>query len=302
MVGLCSSAAVAVSTSLQHQASGGTPRTLRGCARHVSYLLRQPRWLAGQALSLCAFGMHAVALQLGALAVVQPVVVSGIVFAVPVRALLGGRLPQPVEFRAVLITAIGLATFLVASRPEGGEHLARDGRGALAFTCIGLACAALTHFLAGNHQEAPRRAALFGVTSGILFGLMAGLLKLVVVLVQDDGVAAALLAWPMWALVFAGVAGTVVNQRAYRTAALSASMPVLNVVDVVVALGFGHAVFHEIPGHSPTAIVAELIALGCVAFGLRTLTARDHAPGPPPRPSVLAPSSDIQEQPPARSF
>lgn len=274
MVGLCSAAAVAVSTSLQHHASGGASRTVRRYDHQLVYLLRQPRWLAGQALSLCSFGLHAMALKLGALAVVQPVVVSGIVFAVPVRALLSGRLPRAVEVRAVLLTAIGLATFLVASRPAGTERQGWDGREALAFTAAGLACAALTHSLASSRKAAPRRAALLGVTSGILFGLMAGLLKLCVATAQEDGAITALLEWPIWALVLSGVAGTVVNQRAYRTAALSASMPILNVVDVMVALGFGLAVFREVPGHSPAALVAELVALGCVVSGLRTLTTR----------------------------
>jgi hypothetical protein len=62
-----------------------------------------------------------------------------------------------------------------------------------------------------------------------------------------------------------------VNQRAYRVGALSASMPILNIVDVLVALAFGVVVFREIPAHSLTAVPVELAALACAALGLRRL-------------------------------
>jgi glucose uptake protein GlcU len=41
------------------------------------------------------------------------------------------------------------------------------------------------------------------------------------------------------------------NQRAYQIAPLSFSMPVVNVVDIVVAILFGVLVFGEAPAHSP---------------------------------------------------
>ena len=48
----------------------------------LSYLMRQPLWLLGQFLAVCAFALHASALNAGPIAVVQPIVVSGIVWAV----------------------------------------------------------------------------------------------------------------------------------------------------------------------------------------------------------------------------
>ena len=62
--------------------------------------------------------------------------------------------------------------------------------------------------------------------------------------------------------------GTSFNQRAYRIAALSASMPVRRVVEVIVALTLGAVLFGEAPAHSPAAVLAQLAALGCIATGL----------------------------------
>src|SRR3954451_24535573 len=117
---LCSAATFALSTSVQHQAASGAPESVTGLAGLLGYLVRRPLWLLGQLLATCAFAFRASALHAGPIAVVQPIVVSGIVWAVPARAAISRRLPSITELRAVAITAFGLAVFLVASDPTAG--------------------------------------------------------------------------------------------------------------------------------------------------------------------------------------
>ncbi len=62
-------------------------------------------------------------------------------------------------------------------------------------------------------------------------------------------------------------------------------MPVLNVVDCLVALWFGYVVFHEVPRHSPGVLVIEGLALVAMLVGLWILT-RDTAE------SALEPEAD----------
>jgi drug/metabolite transporter (DMT)-like permease len=296
---MCSAAGFATSTALQHQAAGAAPAAVQGSGRLFRHLLRRPWWVAGQAVGLLSFGLHALALRSGALALVQPVVVSGVVFAVPVRAALDRRRPRTAELLAVAVSAIGLAAFLVVSRPTAGTHLPRGGWIAVVFTVGGVACAALTHCLGGRCRSGPQRASLYGVTSGILFGLVAGLLKLTVARVQDRGVVGLPTCWPAWALVLTGLAAVAVNQRAYRVGALSASMPILNIVDVLVALAFGVVVFREIPAHSLTAVPVELAALACAALGLRRLgTESNRVPArqPPTRSAAVTAASSPRSE------
>ena len=78
------------------------------------------------------------------------------------------------------------------------------------------------------------------------------------------------------ALAGAGILGTAINQRAYQIAPLAFSMPVVNVVGVLVAIVFGAFVFGEVPGHSPGGMVVQLLGLGVLAVG----PARDRAARP----------------------
>jgi predicted MFS family arabinose efflux permease len=84
----------------------------------------------------------------------------------------------------------------------------------------------------------------------------------------DGGVVRLLTVWPTWALVVVGGAGVLGNQLAYRADRLSASMPVLNIVDGLVALAFGYIIFAEVPRHTPAYLGVEIVALCCVAVGL----------------------------------
>jgi hypothetical protein len=131
-------------------------------------------------------------------------------------------------------------------------------------------------------QTTALRAGLYGVTAGILFGLVATLVKLSLARLHEGGFASLVTGWSMWALIVLGLSGVATNQRAYRVGALSASNPILNIVNVIVALTCGVIIFDEIPSHSVPAVAAQLVALACMAVGLAQLSAHADLDVPTP--------------------
>ena len=284
---LLSAATFAISTSVQHQAAEKAPESAQGIFALLAYLIRRPPWLLGQLLATAAFVLHASALHSGPIAVVQPIVVSGIVWAVPARAAIVRRLPSLSELRAVLVTALGLAVFLVASDPTAGED-ASLGLSTLTLVGVGVLVAITANIVAERVTGDPRRKAFFlGVVAGVLFGLVAGFVKLALQELNDGGMSALLTAWPTYAVILAGAGGVLTNQRAYRTAGLSASMPVLNIVNGMTSLVFGFTVFSEVPRHSPLFLVIEAGALGCMAAGLWMLVRFEEAHQQRPVPDAV---------------
>jgi hypothetical protein len=286
ILALLSASFFAISSSVQHQAAEGAPASATGLLGLLGYLVRRPEWLVGQFLATCAFALHASALHAGPIAVVQPIVVSGIVWAVPARAALSRRMPSLGELRAVLITAAGLAIFLVASDPTKGED-AGLGFGTIGLVLVGAVVAAAANLTASRIRDDPRRKAFFlGVVGGVLFGLVAGMLKLALQELNRGGLDAMLTAWPTYGLLVAGAGGVLTNQRAYRTAGLSASMPALNIVNGLTSLTIGFTVFAEVPRHSPLFLVIEAAALACMAVGLWMLIQLEEAhQSPVPEPA-----------------
>lgn len=277
VVALCvaalSAVGFAVSNALQHHANTALDDDLSRPGI-LAALLRQPWWVLGQLLALTAFSLHALALHLGLLVLVQPVVVSGIVLAVPIRAALERRLPSWAEVGTVTLTAGGLALFLVASRPLAAQTASPIV--AMGVTAVGIVLAFGAARWAGRRRGVPQ-AAGYGLGAGVLFGLTAGLVKLAGVDAAAAGggfvghLTALLTAWPAWAVVAVGVTGVVLNQRSYRAGPLSASMPLLNTVNVLIAIMFGVLVFGEVPDHNATALVGEAAAITLMVIGLRRL-------------------------------
>jgi drug/metabolite transporter (DMT)-like permease len=297
LLALACATTFAVSTSVQHQAAEAAPESASGLLGLLAYLIRRPLWLLGQLLATCAFVLHALALHAGALALVQPIVVSGIVWAVPARAAMNRQMPAWSEIRAVVLTASGLAVFLVASSPTQGA-VADRGWSSLLVALGAVVLALLATLIAENRRHRPRQKGFFlGVTAGLLFGLVAGLLKMSLEAFSRGGLHLVLTSWPAWGLLLAGAGGVLTNQRAYRVTALSASMPVLNIVNVLTALTFGYTVFHEVPRHSPLMIALEVIALSAVSIGLWLLVNLEEGAGLLPSIATSTSSDKPAEQP-----
>lgn len=275
VVAAASAVGFAVSSSLQHRANEHLVATHRG-GSHLRALLRRPWWLVGQVLALVSFGLHAVALRLGPLVVVQPVVVSGIVLAVPVRAALERRVPAAREVGMVALTTAGLALFLVSSAPTVPDRAPRT------VTAAVVAAAGFVAAVVGARLVVRRsggvRAHGYGAAAGVLFGITAGLVKLATTMAASgSGLGGQL--WALltaWAVVVVGLTGVSLNQRAYRSGPLSASMPLLNIVDVLVAIGFGVVVFHERPSTGVVAVLGQVVGIVVILIGLRG-AARTHA-------------------------
>ncbi len=272
IIALSAACGFAMSNALQHRAAGGVPRDTSSAGRVLLHLARNPWWVVGTSLSFVGMLLHATALRWGSIAFVQPLLLMGVVLAIPLRAAMERSLPRVAEIRAVAITVAGLATFLSSVTLAPGEASPRRGV-AIAMTATGLALA-MAAAAAGRRWCGGRdrlHAGLLGATAGCLFGVSAGMLKLIGADLGEPQVRVGLLVVLLGALVGVGLLGTAINQRAYQIAPLAFSMPVVNVTGVLVAIAFGAAVFGEVPGHSSGGWVVQLFGLGTLALGLRDI-------------------------------
>ena len=91
-----------------------------GGIRLVVRLARKPIWLAGLGADALGYGLQAAALGVGELLVVQPVLTSGILFALPVSAWWSGRRLGRTDFAWACTLAVGLTVFLLLAGTDGG--------------------------------------------------------------------------------------------------------------------------------------------------------------------------------------
>jgi drug/metabolite transporter (DMT)-like permease len=226
-----------------------------GGVRLVLRLARKPIWLAGLGADGIGYCFQAAALGVGELLVVQPVLTSGILFALPVGAWWSGRKLGRADFGWACALAVGLTVFLLLAGTDGGKDRAS--------TTAWLVCAAVTVpvvvgcIAVAVRSVGTRRAVLFAFTTGVIFGLTAALTKSSVVLVHEHGFGA-LTFWEPYALVLLGALGFVINQRAFQAGSLTASLPTLTVVEPVAAAIVGVTMLDET---LPTSGVLDWIAV-----------------------------------------
>lgn len=264
-VALASAVAAGWSTALMHYGASGAERGARAAAlaRHV---LAEWRWRLGVAASLLGLALHAVALHLGSLTLVQPLAVTALFFAMVFRDLLDHRAPPR---RTVVwggVTAVGLGLFLVGAGPTGGEDQP-DGRSAALL--LGLGTAGVLVALRAATRFPAYAGLLLGTAGGIVFGLMAGAIKSTTsVWSAGDEL---LMSWPLYAMVVVGLTGFLLNQHIYNRTRLPESLPMLNLVNPLVALTFGVVVFAERPSGSLLSFVLECVGLAVVLTGIFVL-------------------------------
>src|ERR1700750_1811466 len=106
----------AVNLMTQHSASVGAPKREKGW-RLVAYLFRQPLWLLGWVAAVGAFVFPALALHNGQLSVVQPLLVTELVFVLVLRRVWIHQEVAAAAWKAVVVVCVTLAVFLAVAEP-----------------------------------------------------------------------------------------------------------------------------------------------------------------------------------------
>jgi hypothetical protein len=282
----------AVSSSLQHRVAGQVPVSIEGGLTLLRYLASKPTWNLGILLGALSFSLHATALHYGAIAVVQPIMACGVIFAVPVRAWLEHERPAKGEGRSVSIAVVGLIVFLSVTETDPNVHGIHTSM-VIVFDAVGLLLAVGLVRLADRVSLGRQKAQCLGAATGIVFAMVAGMLKVLTECFNSYGV----LSWQVFAalgfVAGCGLTGTILNNRAYRVAPLSMSMPVVNIVNVLISGMFGWWALGAAPSGSWFAVLVQAFGLVIMWFGVREIAraheAAEAASGQREGPAVIQP-------------
>lgn len=226
-------------------------------------LAGQRMWLLGTIALLIGYAFQAGALDRGRLAVIQPLLVTTVVFALPLGWLLTNQHVGRREAGGAAVILLGLGLFALFGDPAGGKENAPGDEWAIAIVVLGAICAGLLVF--GRNAGLKMKAAVYGTVAGVLFGLSASLTKPTVEFLHE-GLGVMLSHWECYALAVAGVLGFVLQQVSLGTGHLAPSVATVSVANPVVSVLLGIALLDERlshPGwHVLVAVAGLVVALG----------------------------------------
>lgn len=265
VLSLASAASYGLAAVLQHQAAVREPPELSLRAGLLVNLAHRPLWLLGNALDGIGYLFQFLALRRGSLALVEPLLVLSLVFALPVAAWLEHRRASAADVASTGMIAAGLALFLGVARPGIGHPHASGAAWAILTGAIALACGAMVLGARGGSRR--RAAVLLAAGSGTSFGYVAALTERTGHLL-DAGVVHTLTTWAPYALLVGGVGALLLTQSAFHAGALRLSLPTLTVAQPLVAVAIGLGFFGERVDSRGIAPVLELLGLVLVTVGV----------------------------------
>lgn len=252
--------------ALQHRSATGAPGRHFLRPRLLGHLLTRPLWLAGTVFAGAGLLLHVLALDLGPLTVVQPLLVTSLVFGLLVAAWLDRRRLLAREVGWALATVIGLAAFLLVARPGPPQHAVDLDDPGLVLLPVA-AFVGLT--VAWSRRGSPwRRALALGVATGACFGVLAALVKVIIDEFDAGNLATVALSWPLYTLLAVGALGLLLNMSAFQVGPLGASLAAITIVDPVVSVALGVAGFGERLAATPADVAAEVAALLLMSVGV----------------------------------
>ena len=235
----------------------------------VLTLIRRPLWWAGTAAAVAGYVFQALALANGSLLLVQPILVSALLFALPMSAHLAHRRVTRGEWAWALLLTLSLAVFVVLAKTRPGDYeasLATSAVVALVCTAAVAACVIVAVRTMGW-----RRAVLLAVAVGVLFGVVAVLTKLVMHLLIHDGLRSVLTTPVLYLLVVLGIVAVILQQSSFHAGSLQTSVPTMLVLEPVIAVVLGAVVLGEhliVDGVKAVALTVAVAAMAAATVAL----------------------------------
>jgi drug/metabolite transporter (DMT)-like permease len=242
--------------------------------KSIALLAGQRMWLLGTLALLTGYVLQAAALDRGRLAIIQPLLVTTVVFALPLGYFLTNQHITRRQVGGALVILVGLAAFALFGDPAGGRDSAPFWEWAIVFVVVGAACGVLLAF--GARGGPSTRAAVYGTASGMLFGLSAALTKPTVELLHE-GIGVMLEHWEPYALAFAGILGFVLQQVSLGTGRLAPSVATVSVANPVVGIAIGVALLEERLSRPAWHIVVAVIGLVLALVGAVVISISQEA-------------------------
>jgi drug/metabolite transporter (DMT)-like permease len=273
---LVGAASFGLASALQQRAVKQVP--VRGALnpRLVPELVRRPNWLLATLAVGLGLALQVVALAFAPLALVQPLLVTGVLFGTLFASRLAGMRPDRQILLGATAAVAGLAAFLVLARPQGGVTVL-PGLSTILPLALGLVAAVAVCLMVavGSRFSGSAHVVALAIATGICYGVTAGLMKVVTGVIRTGGVLAVFSEPAFYVVCVVGPAGFLLSQYTFQQGALIApALAVITIVDPLVGIAIGVAWLGEHLDNSPPVVAGQAIAAVVLVAGVAVLARR----------------------------
>ena len=277
----------ALAATLQQKGALDLPTISLADPRSLVRLAGQTMWLFGTLALFTGYLFQAGALDRGRLSIIQPLLVTTVVFALPLGYFLTRQHVGRREVIGAVVIIVGLGLFVYFGDPAGGNENAPNSEWAIAIGLFSVLSVLL--LVLGSGGSLSMKAAVYGTVAGILFGLSSSLTKPTLDYLHES-VETMLSHWQPYALAVAGMLGFVLQQVSLGTGRLAPSVATVSVANPVVGILIGILLLDERLSRPGWHVVLAVLGLGLALVGAVVISLAREATKqevPAPEGSVL---------------
>ncbi|ARF54565.1 DMT family transporter [Streptomyces gilvosporeus] len=276
---------------LQQEAAQYAPQKDYLSLRLLLDLVRMPRWLAGIALMVTGMALGALALGMGDITLVEPLLATNLLFAMALARRLSGQRLGRSGWAGLWLLAGGVTAFIVAGQPHGGAgETGRPAQWLIMGLVLGTALV-LAAVAKRERTHVSLEAALLGVAAGLLYGLQDALTRISGERFGQGGWGGLLSTWHPYAIVVLGVTALVMVQSAFETAPLRLSLPALTAAQPLAGIACGVGFLGDQLRVTTGALAWEAAGIAAVVAGIVLIGSH---PAMPPGAGKADPVRELQ--------
>ena len=249
--------------------------------RLVWHLMTKRVWWAGIAAMVAGQVLGAWALQLGTLALVEPLLSVNLLFAFVIASAAARQTPRWSELIGAVVLSAALGVFIAIGRPRSGT--ASPTWHTVVLATVVVVAVVVVLLGAARRRGLIVEAVLIATSAGVVYGLQDAATRGSILRIDHHGIATLLHSpWP-YVVVGAAVVGIALSQNAFSAARLDYSLLPTAAAEPIVGVLLGVAVLGDRLSVSNAGLAVEAACLVAMVAGV-VLIGRSPALGLQPAP------------------
>ncbi|WP_069815500.1 DMT family transporter [Streptomyces sp. TP-A0874] len=285
--GLVAACLLGLGFVLQQHAAERAPTADMLKFRLLLHLVRVRTWRYGIAFMVAGQLCSVLALGMGDLSAIEPLLTTNLLFALFLARRLSGQRLGWSGWAGALLLSAGVGLFILAAQPRSGTANAGLLRVWLVFGAV--LGVALVMVVIARHLPFFEEPPLLAAAAGALYGLQDALTRMSSTIASDHGALSLLVHWQPYAIVALAVTGLMLVQSAFEAGPLRMSLPSLTAAEPLVGIVCAILLLGDRLRVSPIALAGETIGLVAVIVGVFILGRHPAMPtGKPSQGSGVA--------------
>lgn len=252
---------------LQQDAAARAPLADILSFRLLLDLMKVPRWLLGIGFMVIGQLLSAVALSMGDVSRVAPLLATNLLFAMALARRISGQRLGRSGWAGVVLLSGGVAAFVAAGSPQGSDD-AQIGALRRGLVLGSVVAVALVMVVIARHLRLAEEPPWLAAGAGVLYGFQDALTRDASTILDDSGIGGLLTAWQPYVIVTSAVIGLVLVQSAFEAGPLRQSLPALTAAEPLSAIACGIGFLGDTVRMTPLALIGEVLGLGAAVVGV----------------------------------